>query len=58
LAHLLFEGYGSVLYKELIESGIATNYCPGYGYDTTTKQATFTIGVEGILEKDIYKVHK
>jgi Zn-dependent M16 (insulinase) family peptidase len=37
LSHLLFEGPNSLFYKNIIEQGLAPNYCPGYGYDTTTR---------------------
>jgi Zn-dependent M16 (insulinase) family peptidase len=48
LANLLFEGPNSPFYKRIIEAGVAPNYCPGYGYDSSTKEATFTMGVQGI----------
>lgn len=50
---LLFEGPNSPFYKKIIEQGIAPNYCPGYGYDHTTREATFTMGVQGIKLEDI-----
>ena len=58
LAHLLFEGPNSLFFQNIIEEGHAPNYCPGYGYDYTTRQSTFTIGVQGINEKDQFKVEK
>ena len=58
LSHLLFEGPNSLFYKSIIEGGVAPNYCPGYGYDYTTRQSTFTVGVQGIEEKDFTKVEK
>lgn len=45
LSHLLFEGPNTPFYKKIIEGGVAPNYCPGYGYDFTTKESTFTMGV-------------
>jgi Zn-dependent M16 (insulinase) family peptidase len=45
LSNLLFEGPNSPMYKNIIESGIAPAFCPGYGYDITSKEATFTYGV-------------
>ena len=58
LSELLFEGPNSVFYKKIIEENVAPNYCPGYGYDFTTRQSTFTVGVQGIEEKDFVKAEK
>ena len=58
LSHLLFEGPNSTFYKSIIEEGVAPNYCPGYGYDFTTRQSTFTVGVQGIETKDFPKIEK
>lgn len=48
LSALLFEGPNSLFYKTIIEGDVAPNFCPGYGYDNTTRQSTFTVGVQGI----------
>jgi Zn-dependent M16 (insulinase) family peptidase len=45
LSNLLFEGPNSPIYKKIIESELAPSYCPGYGFDYTTKESTFTMGV-------------
>jgi len=37
LSSLLFDGPNSKLYKKLIESGLAPAYCPGAGYDSSTR---------------------
>lgn len=58
LENLLFEGPNSLFYQNIIEEGLAPNYCPGYGYDYTTRQSTFTIGVQGIEEKAVFQVQK
>ena len=55
LSTLLFEGPNSPFYKRIIEAGIAPNYCPGYGYDQTTKEPTFTMGVQGIKLEELKK---
>lgn len=56
LSALLFDGPNSLFFKKLIETGLAPSYCPGYGFDYTTRQGTFTIGVQGILERDTHKL--
>lgn len=58
LSHLLFEGPNSLFYKEIIEEDLAPNFCPGYGYDHTTRQSTFLIGVQGIEQKQFHKIEE
>jgi len=41
----LFDGPNSPFYVRIIEEGVAPNFCPGVGYDHTTREATFTMGV-------------
>jgi presequence protease len=48
---LLLEGPNSPFYKSVIESGLAPSFCPGSGFDYTTRQPTFTIGVQGVHNK-------
>ena len=52
LAALMLEGPNSLFYKNLIQTGKAPAFCPGYGFDYTTRQGTFTVGVQGISGKD------
>jgi Zn-dependent M16 (insulinase) family peptidase len=54
----LFAGPTSLFYKHIIEAGLAPAFCPGYGLDFTTRQATLTIGVQGVEEKNIYEIEK
>lgn len=53
LSNLLFDGPNAPFYKKIIEEGIAPAFCPGLGYDFTTKEATFTMGVQGIKLEEI-----
>jgi Zn-dependent M16 (insulinase) family peptidase len=46
------------MYKALLESGLGSTYGPGVGYDTTTKDSTFTIGVNGCSEEDVPKIER
>ena len=48
ISKLLTEGPNSSFYKALIESELAPTYGPGVGYDNTTRDATFTISVDGV----------
>ena len=48
ISKLLTEGPNSPFYKSLIESELAPTYGPGVGYDNSTREATFTISVDGV----------
>ena len=56
LSHLLLEGPSSPLHQALLESNIGTEYAPGTGYDFSTFETTFGIGLQGIREEDIPRV--
>ena len=53
LSNILLEGPNAPFYKSIIEAGVAPNFCPGAGFDHTTRQATFTLGVQGISDKEL-----
>ena len=36
-----------MFYKTLLESELGDNYSSGYGYDSSTQETTFSIGVDG-----------
>jgi len=62
LSKFLFEGPGSPFYQAILVSGIAPSFCPGIGYDSSTNQSTFVIGVSNVhsdtKNADILKVIK
>jgi Zn-dependent M16 (insulinase) family peptidase len=58
MSTLLFDGPNTPFYKKIIEGGLAPNFCPGYGYDSSTKESTFTIGVQGIKLEDMKACEK
>lgn len=53
LSSILLNGPNAPFYKAIIEEGIAPNFCPGSGFDSTTRQPTFTVGVQGVTIKDL-----
>ncbi|KAI1934673.1 Mitochondrial presequence protease [Ophidiomyces ophidiicola] len=53
LSSLLLDGYGSPMYKALIESGLGSSFTPNTGLDTSGKVPIFSVGLNGISEKDI-----
>jgi Zn-dependent M16 (insulinase) family peptidase len=54
LSHLLLEGPNSIMFKTLIESGLAPGYSHGYGYDISLREGMMTFGVANI-ENDYRK---
>lgn len=53
---LLIDGYGSPLYKGLIESGLGTDWTPNTGYDNSNARGIFSIGLTGVQETEVSKV--
>ncbi|KAI4594932.1 Mitochondrial presequence protease [Pestalotiopsis sp. 9143b] len=56
LANLLTDGYGSPLYRGLIESGLGTDYSPNSGYDSHSATGIFSVGLTGVQESDVGKI--
>lgn len=55
LSQLLFDGPSSPFHEAFIESGFAPSFSPGNGYDHTTKEASFSIGVSHVDNKIDFK---
>ena len=47
-----------IAFHKLTEEGIAPNFCPGSGYDSSTRQPTFTVGVQGVTMNDFTNSEK
>ncbi|XP_008575282.1 PREDICTED: presequence protease, mitochondrial isoform X1 [Galeopterus variegatus] len=56
LSSLLISGPNSPFYKALIESGLGTDFSPDVGYNGYTREAYFSVGLQGIAEKDVQTV--
>lgn len=56
LTQLLTDGPNAPFYKNLVEPNIGSGYSPGTGFDTQTRDTIFTIGLQGLNEKDFKKV--
>ncbi|NIG59563.1 presequence protease, mitochondrial [Pontoporia blainvillei] len=56
LSSLLISGPNSPFYKALVESGLGTDFSPDVGYNGCTREAYFSVGLQGIAEKDIQTV--
>ena len=56
LSSLLMDGYGSPLYRNLIEAGLGTEWSPNTGFDGSGRVGIFSIGLTGVKEADVPKV--
>ncbi|KAL9618351.1 MAG: hypothetical protein Q9160_006933 [Pyrenula sp. 1 TL-2023] len=52
MSSLLLSGYGSPLYRGLIESGLGLGYSSNTGFDTSANVAMFTLGLDGMRKED------
>uniref|UniRef100_A0A8C2WXF8 Pitrilysin metalloproteinase 1 n=1 Tax=Cyclopterus lumpus TaxID=8103 RepID=A0A8C2WXF8_CYCLU len=52
LSSLMISGPNSPFYKALIEPKIGTDFSSVVGYDGSTKEASFSIGLQGMAEED------
>ncbi len=53
---LLIDGYGSPLYKGLIETGLGIDWSPNTGYDSSAPVGIFSVGLTGVQEADVPRV--
>ncbi|XP_065483596.1 presequence protease, mitochondrial [Caloenas nicobarica] len=53
LSSLLVDEPNSPFYKALIESGVGTDFSPDVGFNGSTREAYFSVGLQGIAERDI-----
>lgn len=58
LSSLLMDGYGSPLYRNLIEAGLGPDFTPNTGYDGSGKRAIFSVGLNGVKNENLAKVRQ
>lgn len=56
MSSLLLDGYGSPLYRGLIEAGLGPDWSPNTGYDSGGRVGIFSVGLSGVREADVTKV--
>ncbi|KAJ8049766.1 Presequence protease, mitochondrial [Holothuria leucospilota] len=56
LSSLLTSGPTSPFYQSLLDANIGAGYAPICGYDGSTREASFSVGLQGISEEDEEKV--
>jgi len=54
--NLLLDGYGSPMYRALIESGLGSDFAPNTGYVDSGRRAVFSIGLSGVKEENVPKI--
>ena len=52
LSSLLLDGFGSPMYRALIESGLGSSFTPNTGLDASGRTPVFSVGVTGVSEQD------
>ncbi|XP_023392743.1 presequence protease, mitochondrial [Pteropus vampyrus] len=56
LSSLLVSGPSAPFYKALIESGLGSDFSPDVGYNGHTRDAYFSVGLQGVAETDVPRV--
>ncbi|KAJ0059377.1 hypothetical protein NL108_016005, partial [Boleophthalmus pectinirostris] len=56
LSSLMVSGPNSPFYKSLIEPKIGTDFSSVVGYDGSTREASFSVGLQGVSEQDLDRV--
>lgn len=56
LSSLLMDGYGSPLYRGLIEAGLGADFSPNSGYDSHGRIGIYSVGLTGVAEGDVVKL--
>lgn len=58
LSSLLMSGYGSPLYRNLVESGLGADFSANTGYDSVGRRGVFSIGLDAVKAEDVPKVRQ
>ncbi|KAL5624579.1 hypothetical protein BROUX41_004639 [Berkeleyomyces rouxiae] len=53
MTNLLMDGYGSPLYKGLIENGLGVDWSPNSGYSRAGSRNMFSVGLTGLKKEDV-----
>lgn len=58
VSSLLLDGYGSPLYRNLIEAGLGLDWSPNTGFDSSGRVGMFSIGLTGVKQDDVPRVRE
>ena len=53
MSSLLLDGYGSPLYRALIESGLGLDYTSNTGFDGSSRIGVFSVGLNGVKQENL-----
>ena len=53
LSSLLLDGFGSPMYRALVESGLGSSFTPNTGLDGSGKTPVFSVGLTGVSEEQV-----
>lgn len=56
VSSLLLEGYGSPMYRDLVEAGLGTDWSPNTGFDHAGTKGLFSIGLTGVKKEDLSNI--
>lgn len=56
ISSLFLDGYGSPMYRALIESGLGSSFTPNTGLDSSGRVPIFSVGVTGVSEAEASNV--
>ncbi|KAJ5503298.1 hypothetical protein N7463_006172 [Penicillium fimorum] len=52
VSSLLLDGYGSPMYRALVESGLGSSFTPNTGLDSSGRTPIFSVGLNGVTEAE------
>ncbi|CAI7652692.1 unnamed protein product [Penicillium discolor] len=52
VSSLLLDGYGSPMYRALVESGLGSSFTPNTGLDPSGRTPIFSVGLNGVTEAE------
>ncbi|KAJ5187422.1 hypothetical protein N7449_010416 [Penicillium cf. viridicatum] len=52
VSSLLLDGYGSPMYRALVESGLGSSFTPNTGLDPSSRTPIFSVGLNGVTEAE------
>jgi Zn-dependent M16 (insulinase) family peptidase len=58
LSTYLIDGYGSPLYRGLIDEKLGSDFSPNTGFDTSSKKGIFSVGLQNVRAEDLTTVHE
>lgn len=58
LSAYLLDGYGSPMYKGLIDAQLGSDFSPNTGFDTSAKRGIFSVGLQNVRPEDVTRTQE